>query len=277
MTKANGMHGVARLLPTVALVLGGALLAGSAQSDWAENFDAGFAQTWTFVAVDDIGDPPSTGASSFAIVEAGVDDYLRISHTTTAFRDGGGGATDGFGYVSEIFGNTAISADINAEPFDGQQNLLGVIGRGNALTGTAYAAGVDFANSFFAIGRSDDFFDFLVPLAVDTSVVIDANESYRVQFALLGSSLTAWLIEISTGDTVSMISAVDALYATGVSGVLVETEYDINDFPVAPIIGTFDNVQAVPEPSMLSLIGSGVGSLLVLGRRKQKRKMSQGD
>jgi len=33
---------------------------------------------------------------------------------------------------------------------------------------------------------------------------------------------------------------------------------------VAPIIGTFDDFEAVPEPSMLSLIGWGVGALVML-------------
>jgi hypothetical protein len=244
------------------------VFAVSAHADWADDFDAGFAETWIFDAVDDIGNPPTTGSSTFLIVEDGADDYLRISHNTTANKDGGGGATDGFGLVNELFGVTGISADINAKPSIGQQNLLGVIARGDPLTGTAYVAAVDFANSFFAIGRSDDFFDFLVPLAIDSSVVIDSNQTYRVHFFLLGSSLTAVLTEASTGDVISKILAVDGFYASGHAGILVETEYDFNDFPVGPIIGSFDDVEAVPEPSMMSLIGWGVGALLWARKRR---------
>ena len=140
------------------LVLAGVVLLGSGAAqpvaaDWFEDFDSGFTQTWTFAAVDDVGDPPATGVSTFGIIEAGADDHLRISHSTTALRDGGGGATDGFGYVSESFGSTAVVAEINAAPLDGQQNLLGVIARGDPVAGTAYVAGVDFARSLFAIGR----------------------------------------------------------------------------------------------------------------------------
>jgi hypothetical protein len=262
------MDGAARNLWIASIALGGLVLAVSARADWADDFDGGFAEIWTFEAVDDIGDPPATGVSAFEIVEAGADDYLRISHSTTAFRDGGGGATDGFGFVSEIFGDMEVSADLNAQPSDGQQNILAVIGRGNSLAGTAYVAGVDFANSFFAIARSDNLFDFLVPLVSDTSVAIDPNEAYRVQFFLLGSSLTAQLTEVSSGDILSTIAAVDSFYASGIAGVLVETEYDFDDFPVAPIIGTFDNVQAVPEPSIVNLIGWGVGALLLFQRRR---------
>jgi hypothetical protein len=80
--------------------------------------------------------------------------------------------------------------------------------------------------------------------------------------------LTAQLTEVSSGDILSIIAAVDSFYASGVAGVLVETEYDFDDFPVAPIIGTFDNVQAVPEPSIVSLIGWGVGALLLFQRRR---------
>jgi len=48
------------------------------------------------------------------------------------------------------------------------------------------------------------------------------------------------------------------------SYLLVETEFAFDDTPVAPIIGTFDDFEAVPEPSMLSLIGWGVGALVML-------------
>jgi hypothetical protein len=34
------------------------------------------------------------------------------------------------------------------------------------------------------------------------------------------------------------------------------------------IIGSFDDVVAVPEPSMMSLIGCGVGGLVLLRRRR---------
>jgi len=246
--------------------------AGPASADWAEDFDAGFSQSWTFATVDDIGDPPDTGVSAFDIIEAGANDYLRISHSTTAFRDGGGGATDGFGYVSESFADAAIEAVINAAPLDGQQSLLGVIGRGDVLAGSAYVAGVDFANSFFAIGRSDDFFDFLSPVAVDFTVSIDPSRAYRVQFFLLGSNLVARLIDQSTGELLSTITGIDFLYSSGVAGILVETEYDSNDFPVAPIVGTFDDVSAVPEPSFAFLIAFGVlglASLSVANRSKR--------
>lgn len=256
----------------VVIVLG---LAGSAEADWMEDFDAGFAQSWTFAATDDVGDPPGTGVSAFEIVEAGADDYLRISHSTTAFRDGGGGATTGFGYVSESFGDMAIVAEVNAGPLDGPQNLLGVFGRGNPLTGAAYSAGVDFANSLFVIGRSDDAADFTVPLVVDATVLIDPSESYRIQFFLLGANLIARLIEVSTGETLSTITALDGLYSSGVAGILVETAYDVDDFPVAPIVGTFDDVQAVPEPSLSILIGWGGGLLGLMRLRRRIRPLAR--
>ena len=261
----------------IAMTLG-TTLGTSAQADWAEDFDAGFAASWIFAALDDIGDPPATGVSAFEIVEAGADDYLRISHSTTAFRDGGGGATDGFGYVDESFGDTAIVGEINAQPLDGQQSVLGLIGRGNASTGTAYVAGVDFANSFFAIGRSDDFFDFLLPLATDFSVMIDPSKAYRVQFFLLGPNLVARLIDASTGEVLSTITASDGLYSSGVAGVLVETEYDLNDFPVAPIVGTFDDIIALPEPSFGALMAIGGMGLALLDRRRERapRRMPAG-
>jgi hypothetical protein len=259
---------VSRVLSIASAASIALVLAGSAHADWADDFDGGFSATWIFDFTDDIGNPPTTGTSTFAVIEDGPDDYLRISHTTTANKDGGGGAADGFGFVNESFTDTGIFADINAKPSIGQQNLLGVIARGNVTNGTAYAAVVDFANSLFGIARTDNFFDFFVPLVVDSSVAIDSNEAYRIQFVALGSNLTAALTEVSTGDLVSLVSTVDGFYPSGVAGVLVETEYDGFDNPVAPIIGSFDEVQAVPEPSMAMLIGCGVGALALLGRRR---------
>lgn len=257
---------VSRVLSLASVASIALVLAGSAHADWADDFDGGFAETWIFDFVDDVGNTPTTGTSTFAVIEDGADDYLRISHTTTGIKDGGGGATDGFGFVNESFTETEISADLNAKPSIGQQNLLGVIARGNATNGTAYAAVIDFANSYFGIARTDNFFDFFVPLAIDFSVVIDSNETYRVQFFALGSNLIAGLFEVSSGNRVSLVSAVDSLYSSGIAGVLVETEYDGSDNPVGPIVGSFDDVQAVPEPSMMVLIVYGVGVLMLLGR-----------
>jgi hypothetical protein len=267
MTAINGIEGVTRTLWITSVVLATLVLSGPVHADWAEDFDGGFDQTWVFLAIDDEGDPPSAGVSEFDIVDAGADDYLRISHSETAAVGGGGGATDGFGYVDETFTAAMISADINAAPGDGQQNILGVFGRGDAVSGTAYIAGIDFAHSFFAIAAADDFFDSLFILTSDTSVAIDSGETYRVEFLLIESYLFARLIEITSGDTVSTLMAEDNFYASGFSGLLVETEY-AGTTPVAPIIGTFDNVQAVPEASIMSLLGWGVGGLVLIRRRK---------
>lgn len=242
------------------------LVCSPARADWAEDFDGGFDQTWTFLAIDDEGDPPTTGVSEFAIIDAGADDYLRISHSTTALVGGGGGASDGFGYVTESFTDMLISADINAAPGDGQQNILGVFGRGNDLFGTAYVAGVDFAHSFFAIAAADNFFDSLFILASDTSVVIDANETYRVDLFLVDDYQYARLVEVSSGDTVSVLGSEDNFYASGFGGLIVETEY-AGVTPVGPIVGTFDDVQAVPEPTMLHFLCWGVAGVALLGRR----------
>ena len=257
----------ARTLWIASIALGFLVLAVSARADWAEDFDAGFAQTWTFVALDDAGNFATAGTESFVIVEAGVNDYLKISDSTVAERDGGGGATDGFGFVSETFGDTGISAEINAEPLDGQQNLLGVIARVNSLTAAGYVAVIDFANSRFAIAKTDGITG-LQPLVIDTSVVIDRDEIYRVEFVLLGSDLNAQLTVNSTGEVLSTIGVVDSDYTSGVAGLLVETEFDIDEYPVAPIVGTFDDVWAVPEPSLMSLIGWGVVVLAMLQRRR---------
>ena len=193
---------------------------------------------------------------------------LRIGHSTTGMADGGGGATDGFGFVDENFGDVAVEAEVNVGPPFGPQNLLAVFGRANPITGTTYVAGVDFANSRFAIGRNDDFAAFISVLAIDSSVTIDPSETYKIQLFLIGSNQIARLIEVSTGTLLSTITSTDALYTSGFAGILVQTEYDIDDNPVGPIAGSFDNIRAVPEPALVSLLGWGIAGLTALARRK---------
>jgi hypothetical protein len=243
------------------------LLSSPARADWTEDFDGGFDQSWTFLAIDDEGDPPSSGVSEFDIIDDGADGYLRISHSTTAIFGGGGGASDGFGWVSESFTTSLTAADINAAPGDGQQNFLGVFARGDTFFGTAYVAGIDFANSLFGIVAADNFFDSLFVLASDSSIVIDPNETYRVELYLIDRYQFARLIEVSSGEVVSTLTANDSFYTGGVSGLLVETEYS-GVTPQAPIVGTFDNVEAVPEPSLGILVGFGVAGLALLGRSR---------
>lgn len=250
-------------------------LAPDARADWSEDFDLGFTEVWTFVSLDDVGDPPSTGTSEFQIIESGVDDYLRMSHSTTGIADGGGGATDAIGVVSETFTDVLISAELNSEPSDGQQSLLAVIARGNLATGTGYVAGIDFANSLFAIARSDDVEFFLVPLAFDATVMIDPNSTYRVEFQLVGSSLFAQLFDSSGTTLLSTIGSVDSLYGSGVSGLLVETAYDSFDNPIGPIVGTFDDVEAVPEPSGAIQLIAGTAFLTLLTRKQRHRRPSR--
>ncbi len=253
-------------------VLIGFLLVGTADSsraDWFDDFDSGFAQSWTFVALDDAGAPPTTGVSTFAIVEAGADDFLAKRHSTTAIADGGGGASDLFGFVSEVFTDVAVLAEINAGPAVGQQSLLGVLARGNALTGETYIAGIDFASSIFGIGLSGDFVDFFTPLAVDTTVPIDPSQSYRVEFFVVGTNLTAFLRDATTGQILSSLAVSDSSYSSGLSGILSETAYDASDNPVGPVVGTFDDVEAVPEPGAAALLGSG---LLAIAWREGRRR-----
>jgi hypothetical protein len=258
-----------RLVAAIGIGLLAASGAGPSSADWFDDFDGGFGLAWSFAAVDDASDPPSTGTSTFAVVEAGADDHLLLSHSTTAIRDGGGGATDAFGWVDEVFGDVVVLAEMNADPSAGQQSLLALLARADPATGTTYAAGIDFADSFFAIGRRDDVFSIL---AVDETLTIDPNATYRVQFFLIGSNLVARLIEGSTGELLSTLSAVDGVYTSGVTGVLVETQYDLLDNPVAPIVGTFDDVEALPEASAATLLACGSLGLLGAARSRLLRR-----
>lgn len=245
-------------------------VAPPAAADWFDDFDSGLSNPWIFAATDDGGSEPATGVSTFAVVEAGADDHLLMAHSTRALQDGGGGAADAFAYVDESFTNLAISADINAAPAQGQQSVLGVLARGNAATGATYLAAVDFAASRFAIARSDDFVDFQTPLVVDDSLSIDRNSTYHIQFFLIGTSLTARLLDATTRTLLSTISVTDNQLASGRAGIIVETAYQAG-VPVAPIVGTFDDVEAVPEPGLLSALAGGSLALGLLGRSGRSR------
>lgn len=244
----------------------------SARADWADEFDGGFSAPWIAVALDDEGDPPSSGTTTFSVIDAGADDYLLMAHSTKALPDGGGGAASIFAFVDEAFGDVAVSADVNAGPAWGQQSVLGVIARGDPEVGSAYLATVDFADARFAIARSDDFIDAQAPLVVDASVAIDPDRTYRIEFFLVGSALTARLLDASTHALLSTISAVDATHASGSVGLIVQTAYDMDLAPVAPVVGTFDSVEVVPEPGGALAIAPAVLGLLALGRPTERRR-----
>jgi hypothetical protein len=253
-----------------------ALLAAPARADWSDDFDGGFSNLWSFVAFDDAGEPPATGFPTWAVVDAGADDHLLMAHSTTALQDGGGGAADAVAWVDEIFTNVAISADVNAAPAHGQQSVLGVLARGDAALGTGYLAAVDFSASRFIIARSDDLVDYQTPIAIDDALLLDPNATYHIQFFLIGSSLTARLLDGTSHALLSTLSVNDARFASGRCGLLVETAYQAGA-PIAPIVGTFDEVEALPEPSPGSAIAATCLALLALGRRRRERPRGGGD
>lgn len=252
----------------IAFVVAALASALPARADWSDEFDGGFSAPWIFAATDDVGDPPSTGVTTAAVVEAGADDHLLLAHSTRALRDGGGGAADVFGYVDAPFGDLAITADVNASPATGQQSLLGLLARGDPAVGSAYLAGLDFESGQFAIARSDDFIDFQTPL-VASPVPILRSTTYHIQFFLIGSRLTARLLDATTRTLLSTITVLDTSFASGAAGLIVETAYDAGLDPVGPVVGTFDSVRVVPEPGAAPLIGSGVMLLVARGRMRR--------
>ncbi len=249
--------------------LGALAVSTSASADWSDDFDGGFGAAWSIAASDDEGEPPTTGVTTFAVVEAGADDHLRVAHSTQALRGGGGGAADVFAWVDESFTDLVLAADVNADPSAGQQSVLGLLARGNPEAGSAYFAGIDFASSRFLIARSLDFIDPLTPIASDDGVAIDPGETYRVEFSLIGSTLSARLRDASSGSLLSTISTVDPNLGSGLAGLLVETGYDAGQNPLAPVVGTFDSVVVVPEPGWQALAASGGAALAGLARRRR--------
>lgn len=258
----------ASFLPAVLSGLVVVCLAASARADWSDEFDGGFSAPWLFGETDDGGEAPATGVATFAIVEAGADDYLRIAHSTAAIRDGGGGASDAFAWVDESFVDVVVVADANAGPAFAPQSLLGILARGNPLVGSGYIAAVDFAHARFGILRSDGFGNSPTILALDAAVPIDPAKTYRIQFSLIGSTLTARLFDAGTRRLHSTISATDASHAAGRAGLLVETAYDGDSNPIGPIAGTFDSVRAVPEPGFAVAVACGIGLLIAVRPRR---------
>jgi hypothetical protein len=244
-------------------------MVASARADWSDEFDGGFAATWLFGETDDDGQTPATGVATFAIVEAGTDDYLLIAHSTAAIRGGGGGASDAFAWVDQSFADGVVVADVNAGPAFAPQSLLGILARGNPAVGSGYIAAVDFAHARFAILRNDEFGDGPTILALDAAIPIDPAKTYRIQFSLIGSTLTARLLDAGTRQLLTTLSTTDASHVAGRTGLLVETAYDADSNPIGPITGTFDSVHAVPEPGVAASLACGIG--LILAARPRRR------
>lgn len=236
----------------IALLIGLIIVAPNVVSaDWSDDFDSGLSQPFVFGNFTNLGAPSPTFQSG-AINGA-------LQFFDGAPTPGGVGARVGFGVVpTESFTDVRVSGvlnpnqlpaliDVIGEPFpvfNFVNDDLALLARGNLQTGTSYLLAVSFspATPSLVITRSDGFSsnDTILGGSPLSAEQFSFSDSVFLEFELVGASLTGRMFDQQGGTLIAEVTATDATYSAGVSGIAVERDDFAN-----PLLGEFDDLSSV--------------------------------
>jgi hypothetical protein len=260
-----------RNLCVVLTLLGAVLLSGaSADAEWFYDFNDGLVpEDILMVGLKDsgaIGTPPSASA------EKG---FLRLTEGN-GLAPFMGGMREGDAYGPEVFlGDVRVSAKIN---IDGRtDDLLGVAARvGGPMLYEGYYAYLSFSTAWspghLIIGKNGtDIY------RISTDRVADLARSYFLELLVNDDTSTGYttaaarVLEYDGGPVLLQVDLLDSslggipAWKEGFACVWAAEPTNYTVFN-----GTFDDIRAVPEPSMMVLLLTGaVGMGLWLRRRKE--------
>ena len=234
-------------------------LTGTASANWIETISASGGSALDLGAAWGFGTVPQPPINQGMVLTGASSGALEISDTNAAAI---GGAQGGSGLViSEAFQNVIVSATINPNAAGDMNNSVGVAARSD-LSGNGYGLIYDFASSEFHLLRIDagvlDYIDS------EGALGLPAAADYFLKLSITGSSLIGELYDSEGGSLLETVTATDATYASGFSGVLVFADLGTAGSPTK---GVWDNIVSIPEPTSLSLSLMGVAMLLIRARR----------
>lgn len=253
------------------VVAAGMLLVSVRQlrADWIDTFDGGLHQSWSTISTTNA----LRSSPSFSFASDGT--QLVITDPVPA---AGGGTNTGVGYVNQSFHDVEMTATFNPAAAANMNAHLSLVARGNPSAYQAYVFGIDWFDTegvpkgFVFLNRIDGL-GSQTYLATGWIPGFTLAEDPFVQFTLIGRRLVGEVYDAPGGNLLVSLSALDATYSSGVSGVAVS----VQDQSI-PVLGTFDNVSAasVPEPSACVLGALGLCAIPLLGRLLRRRFISRG-
>lgn len=245
--------------PVGALVLAGAAAASAHGATVVDTFNASpLPPAWTFVARDNLGNPPTTGTSFTGLAGSVGAGYLKMSHSTVALKTGGGGAATLVGSRAGAVSDGTVRAVINANPNEGHKSQLGIVARGSSNTGSGYVLFVDFNSGHLVLGRADGTAIPPSQLASQQIATFIPTIPYLVELTFSGSSFTGRVFSLNnTATPLNTITATDLTYATGTAGVYLRTGTTPDGTPQDAIVGTYDDFTILDT-------GTGGGGVPVL-------------
>lgn len=237
------------LTAAVAVVLG---FANSAQADWSEDFNGSTLQNnWFFGSINGLGSPSATfspnnqGAN---YPDAIVNNQLQMADTNSVAT---GGAAQAFGVVLQNFTDVRVSGIINPNGNTSSSDTVALIARGNIASGEFYGAEISFEDGKLIVFRNDDLAGNGMDLDSMTIPGLTNADSVYLDFVLVGSNINLQAYDAPGGNLLGSVSATDANYSQGVSGVLGFFAGDVNK----PFLAEYDDLSSitVPEPATMTI------------------------
>lgn len=220
--------------------------------DWADTFDDGFDQSWTSAGLTRYG----TFSPKFYFKADGI---LSLGDPIRGAGEGDPiqyGAVVGYGFVSQNFTNVRVTGTVNPLHESNLNSSIGLIARGDPMTGTSYSFGIDWIDNYdqpdgqVAIVRNDGPFGEKI---IGEAFIEDfaLTDSFYLQFDLYGPILRGQVFDQPGGTLLAEVFAFDGYYASGVCGVGAHVN---GQGGRRPLYATFDDVSASELPPVVCTV-----------------------
>jgi hypothetical protein len=181
----------------------------------------------------------------------------------------------GYGYVGSFMDPIATDVQVSgffvSFPGPGSGGAFGIGARLNGSNALGGLAGYGYAYEPFAAGGLGEMVLYRINPGVSLTdlgsqqVSLDPSKDYIFLLSINGPSLHGQVFEMPGLGLVADKTAVDATYASGVSGLF---GYSQNPLPGTDFSVDNFGVSVVPEPSVWAL--TGLGALGLLARRRSR-------